>query len=882
MKKKNLSAAKKRTGTSSLLILLATLFVNVQIYGQAQQATGGVGTNKDIFWLTWGGLNLGAGQTVTRTFTIGTLTVTTIIDQVSFSGTPGSGQPLSAVRLSAYRPGSWTGDGLDDLYNIGGTGAANTLVNAISTNFTGSGTAPGLTASFRIRAYATGAAGTPIDLSLVFANGEDDGPAGTSIEYEQLSTNGTPWKLLERAAPTTAGFRQITFSSNNTTAQISCGSGNVALMYTSVANTSSSAPLTSNVQFLSWGKSAIALGLIINSDFGDAPASYGTAQNNFQPIVANGDPSQTSGNFINYLSSGTRGGTPVIDPGTKQNPTSPRMGPLAADNEATTFNTAIANGDDINGVDDEDAFSSVSAGLLSNPTLNVPVFKNTAAVATPIYVYGWIDFNKNGIFEVSELATGNFVTNNTNTTVQLTWNLSGVANKNAGASYARFRISSNDPLSIADNPGTSIDERSTFIMDDGETEDYTALLTATDIITGTVFLDGNGLSDNIINGIGTNAGGLNAILVDASGNVASNVPVNADGTYSFSDIANGSYSVRISTTAGAVGAPAPASALPAGWGNTGEGTTAAGDGTANGIVNNIVIDNATPITNVNFGIEQKPVAQAVTYALPTQPRSGVAIPLNGSENNPPGPNGSDAEDGTLGGMSTTSTFVLTTQPDNGILYYDSGSGPQPLSTDIPIANFNASKLSLTPTAQGSTSIMFQYTFFDKAGVRGDPVSYAISWDKPLPVVFGKISATITDDHTLHLLFETLSETGNAYYDIEASTDGINFTKIGTISAKGSGDSSEIQQYEFHKVLGQNLVLGLSVLGLLGCSLLLKRSNNNYLFALVLTISLCLGSLGCKKNTDTLKTADKQLFIRIVQIDKDGTKNYSPVLKAVQK
>ncbi len=122
-------------------------------------------------------------------------------------------------------------------------------------------------------------------------------------------------------------------------------------------------------------------------------------------------------------------------------------------------------------------------------------------------------------------------------------------------------------------------------------------------VSGAVFNDTNGLSDSIINGTGTNAGGVNAILVDSNGKVVDSVAVAANGTYSFLGIGEGSYTVRLSTIAGTQGATPPAVSLPAPWSVIGEGTAAAGDGTPDGSTT-LTIAPGVNATGVNFAIGQ--------------------------------------------------------------------------------------------------------------------------------------------------------------------------------------------------------------------------------------------------------------------------------------
>jgi len=127
-------------------------------------------------------------------------------------------------------------------------------------------------------------------------------------------------------------------------------------------------------------------------------------------------------------------------------------------------------------------------------------------------------------------------------------------------------------------------------------------------LTGNVFNDLNALADNIVNGVGTDAGGLFASLVDEDGLVVASVPVRADGSYDFTLVdPNTSYTVQINTVAQAVGGAPSAPDLPAGFVNTGEnvGAGIGNDGLANGIL--AVTTLALDIDNINFGIQPSAV-----------------------------------------------------------------------------------------------------------------------------------------------------------------------------------------------------------------------------------------------------------------------------------
>ncbi len=123
------------------------------------------------------------------------------------------------------------------------------------------------------------------------------------------------------------------------------------------------------------------------------------------------------------------------------------------------------------------------------------------------------------------------------------------------------------------------------------------------MVAGNVFNDTNGLTDNTVNGTGTNVGGSLFInLIDTSGLVVASVFVANDGSYLFNNIGSGNYTLVLSTTQGTQGNAAPAANLPSGWVNSGEhiGTNTGNDGIPNGILP--VTVSGSNISNANFGI----------------------------------------------------------------------------------------------------------------------------------------------------------------------------------------------------------------------------------------------------------------------------------------
>ena len=178
------------------------------------------------------------------------------------------------------------------------------------------------------------------------------------------------------------------------------------------------------------------------SDFGDAPdTSVGTGGGNYQTVLADGGPRHT---IVTGL----------------------RMG-AAIDGEVGTLQNAAANADDLSNAlpDDEDGVVNAAADLVltigAQPSVNVRVTNTTG---TPATLFGWIDYNANGLFDnATERASVAVPTASNNVGVTLVF--PAVPAGFTGSTYARFRLST-DPA--AANP---MGEAS-----NGEVEDYRATI----------------------------------------------------------------------------------------------------------------------------------------------------------------------------------------------------------------------------------------------------------------------------------------------------------------------------------------------------------------------------------------------------------------------
>ena len=241
-------------------------------------------------------------------------------------------------------------------------------------------------------------------------------------------------------------------------------------------------------------------------------------------------------------------------------------------------------------------------------------------------------------------------------------------------------------------------------------------------IRGNVFNDGN--NDGTVNGtkisqIETTA--LQATLLDDNESVMATIAIEADGSYTFTGldgiIPNSSYVVVVSTEANAT-----TSTLLSNWNNAdGEhiGTGVGLDGNADGKI--VVPVSTEDVEEVNFGLNEQPVAQNVVEALQINPGAEKQVFV-------PDVNVSDNEDG------EPTTVTVTELPSNGVLYYDGVA----LEVNSAIEDFNASKLTVNPI-DGDVTVVFEYTTTDSVGVVSEPATVT------MPFVGLQISGNIFND-----------------------------------------------------------------------------------------------------------------------------------------
>lgn len=406
---------------ASLLTVAPVTFFTATA-ANAAYATGGEGKyNGAIDWFQWGEAGDpipadGTTEVNTRTVAGGELVTTCTI-------MPPQGQ------LQVYRPGTYTGDGLDDLYNIGGTGNANQLISGIRTDPTGS------RANFDFECSVT-FNGTPVPLAgLVMADAEASWTA--QGEYVQATIPaGAEWRLIDRYRSPECGLEGGVVRTGQTLRftgieQRICETYPTAVAFMENASSAS-------IELQGGGWSAIALGVVLFTDFGDAPESYGSAGSLFSPTFSGATvPEGTSTIFSSDLSA--------------EGNASPRLGETIT-SEASPLFSADAD------ADVDDAISP--PGTINVIPGNTYTLSDVSCNGTG-YVAGWLDWNGNGSFDAGERST---VVACESGAVDLSWVVPADATNSLGDDKAFLR------LRIADNEAAL--QSPVGITTTGEVEDY--------------------------------------------------------------------------------------------------------------------------------------------------------------------------------------------------------------------------------------------------------------------------------------------------------------------------------------------------------------------------------------------------------------------------
>ncbi|MBJ7438020.1 MAG: DUF11 domain-containing protein [Sphingopyxis sp.] len=443
-------------------------------------------------------------------------------------------------KLMTYRPGTYFEDGLDELYNIGGTNLSNTMDIGLITPGNGQ------SAAFDFSCSAT-LGGAPFALGgIVFADAET-----TSInEFSVLTLPaGATMRVIERARPAGCDAGYVIARNGSNYLYEVAPPYNCAPERAPVAVNFLDGVSTARIGLKGQGKQAIAVGVMVDAaDYGDAPSSYGAAAHIPQTSWSGGEVVQGSTDiFSGSFTTATLVPSPNALLGT------------AIDIENAPFAGATATLDNTNGLDDEDGLDVAALAPLYR-TMAGRSYNISIACSGNASVRGWIDFDRNGVFDSDERSAS---VNCNGTSAALNWVVP--ADIQPGQSYLRVRTAV-EASEIADPVG---------VADSGEVEDYALEISDPRIRVAKITL---GSAGGAFDFSASNTTVQPASLTTATAGVAiTGAPL------SIIDIG---AAVQITETN-----------LPVGWGMTGLNCINAGGGAISGIV----YDGATRSATIPAG-----------------------------------------------------------------------------------------------------------------------------------------------------------------------------------------------------------------------------------------------------------------------------------------
>lgn len=156
---------------------------------------------------------------------------------------------------------------------------------------------------------------------------------------------------------------------------------------------------------------------------------------------------------------------------------------------------------------------------------------------------------------------------------------------------------------------------------------------------------------------------------------------------------------------------------------------------------------------------------------------------------------------------------------------------------------------------------------------------SLTFENALPVVWGRIVGFIKNDQ-LEVQFTTYQEINNQEFAIEVSANGKDFKEVQRLSTLAVNGNSDTKLYYHIQISQAAASAALGTVFLLCLLSTVSRTVSRW--RVVLLLVLIVNMYSCNKKGDiTTGNSYPKIFVRIAQIDKDGSKTYSQAVRAIQ-
>jgi hypothetical protein len=161
---------------------------------------------------------------------------------------------------------------------------------------------------------------------------------------------------------------------------------------------------------------------------------------------------------------------------------------------------------------------------------------------------------------------------------------------------------------------------------------------------------------------------------------------------------------------------------------------------------------------------------------------------------------------------------------------------------------------------------------------GQTEDFWVSIEGALPVIFTGVSAKIKTDKLL-VNWTTESETNNDHFFVEASFDGENFARIAKVDSKAANGTS-LSSLSYNIAIdntGTVVSLGAALVTIF--SLFSFRRNRRWMLTMLIAAGIF---IACQKRgqTGVDSSGNNIKYIRIAQVDKDGSVKFSRVVSVI--
>jgi hypothetical protein len=153
---------------------------------------------------------------------------------------------------------------------------------------------------------------------------------------------------------------------------------------------------------------------------------------------------------------------------------------------------------------------------------------------------------------------------------------------------------------------------------------------------------------------------------------------------------------------------------------------------------------------------------------------------------------------------------------------------------------------------------------------------------PLAANFGDLNAEVKNGK-LDVDWTTLSEKNVNFFLVQVSDDGKTFHTISKIATKAEKDISNVAINYTLLIDTENVAFSIAVIFCVAGLGFIRKETVKKVSILSMLFILTVFATGCiKKENVSVVSGGKDIYVRVVEVDKDGANTYSKIVKTIRK